>query len=82
MVDFSHFNEFLVKTFKIYIFGNNRPIFTGLVLNYLFYRVLHFFFCIKVDFIKNKKVIQLQSKARLPSRPAARLRGWWPEFES
>jgi len=59
MVDFSHFNEFLVKTLKIYIFANNRPIFTGLVLNYLFYRVLHFFFCIKVDFIKNKKVIQL-----------------------
>ena len=68
--DFFNFNEFLVKTLKIHIFANNRPIFTGLVLNYLFYRVLHFFFCIKVDFIKNKKVIQLQSKARLPSRPA------------
>ena len=54
MVDFSHFNEFLVKTLKIYIFANNRPIFTGFVLNYLFYRVLHFFFCIKLNFIKNK----------------------------
>ena len=54
MVDFSHFNEFLVKTLKIYIFANNHSIFTGLVLNYLFYRVLHFFFCIKLNFIKNK----------------------------
>ena len=59
MVDFSHFNEFLVKTLKIHNFANNHSIFTGLVLNYLFYRVLHFFFWIKLNFIKNKKVIQL-----------------------
>ena len=70
MVDFSHFNEFLVKTLKIYIFANNRPIFTGFLLNDVKYKDLQLFFCIKLNFIKNKKVIQLQSKARLPSRPA------------
>ena len=71
MVDFSHFNEFLVKTLKIYIFANNRPIFTWFVLNALFYRVLHFFYCIKVDFIKNKKVIQLQRLDCRLAQPAS-----------
>ena len=70
MVDFSHFNEFLVKTLKIHIFANNRPIFTGFLLNDVEYKDLQLFFCIKLDFIKNKKVIQLKNKARLPSRPA------------
>ena len=70
MVDFFHFNEFLVKTLKIHNFANNRPIFTGFLLNDVFYRVLHLFFYIKLNFIKNKKVIQFQSQARLPSRPA------------
>ena len=68
MVDFSHFNEFLVKTLKIHNFANNRPIFTGFLLNDVFYRVLHLFFYIKIDFIKNKKVIHL--KVRLDCRLA------------
>jgi len=46
----------LVKTLKIHNFANNRPIFTGFVLNDVEYEDLHLFFCIKVDFIKNKKV--------------------------
>ena len=44
MVDFSHFNEFLVKTLKIHNFANNRPIFTGFLLNDVKYKDLQLFF--------------------------------------
>ena len=54
MVDFSNFNDFLVKILKIHNFANNSPIFTGFVLNDVEYDYLHFFFCIKVEFMKNK----------------------------
>jgi len=46
----------LVKTLKIHNFANNAPIVTGFVLNDVEYEYLHFFFCIKVEFMKNKKV--------------------------
>ena len=49
IVDFSIFSDFLLKTFKIYNFVNNGPIFTRLVLNDVFYCVLQLFFCIKLD---------------------------------
>jgi len=53
-VDFSNFSKFLVKTLKIHNFVNNRPIFTGFVLNDVEYEYLQLFFCIKVEFMKNK----------------------------
>jgi hypothetical protein len=49
IVDFSIFSKFLVKILKIHNFGKNGLIFTGIVLNNVFYRVLHFFFCMELD---------------------------------
>ena len=71
MVDFSHFNEFFVKTLKIHNFANNHSIFTGLVLNDVEYKDLQLFFCIKINFIKNKKVIQLQRLDCRLAQPAS-----------
>jgi len=57
-VDFSNFNDFFVKILKIHNFVNNRPIFTGLVLNDVEYEYLQLFFCIKVEFMKNKASLE------------------------
>ena len=61
----------MVKISKFDNFVNNRPIFTGFVLNDLFYRVLHFFFCVKVDFINFK---QVRRDPPLTAQAAGRLR--------
>jgi hypothetical protein len=53
-VDFSNFSQVLVKISKFHNFANNGPIFIWFVLNDVFYRVLQLFFCVKVEFIKNK----------------------------
>ena len=57
MVEFSNFFQVFAKTLKFNNFVNNRPIFTGFVLNDVEYKDLQLFFCNKVDFIKNKKVL-------------------------
>jgi hypothetical protein len=73
MVEFLNFFKVFTKTLKFHNFANNRPIFIWFVLNDVFYRVLHLFFCIKVEFMKNKTSLGGPSCAVLPSRlPASR----------
>ena len=67
-----NFNEFLVKTSKFHNFVNNGRIFTWFVLNDVEYEDLQLFFCVKVDFIKNKKVLGGGPDALLLRRPPAR----------
>ena len=67
-----NFNEFLVKTSKFHNFVNNGSIFTWFVLNDVEYEDLQLFFCVKVDFIKNKKVLGGGPDALLLWRPPAR----------
>ena len=55
MVDFLNFYDFFPKTLKFRNFANNHPILVWFVLNDVEYDSLQLFFCIKVEFIKNKE---------------------------
>jgi hypothetical protein len=54
MVDFSNFFQVFVKTLKFYNFANNHPILAWFDLNDVEYEDLQLFFCMNVEFIKNK----------------------------
>ena len=72
MVEFSNFFKVLPKTLKFNNFANNGRIFTWFVLNDVEYEDLQLFFWVKVDFIKNKKVLGGGPDALLLWRPPAR----------
>ena len=71
-VEFSNFFQVFAKTLKFHNFVNNGRIFTWFVLNDVEYEDLQLFFCVKVDFIKNKKVLGGGPDALLLWRPPAR----------